>query len=927
MHHCPRLVLGFSVLALSACNNCLNEDLNKAVCSFTVAPHDARPDSPAGVLTGPLLYGEVQKGSERARTITINNAGSNVPLTQLNLSFSEVNRESFTLRGDPPELSAGASAQVTVVFSPIPIEGEIGNTLTVSHPPIDEVPCPTWTVTLRGRALPPDEPDGGVTDAGPPDAGRDAGVDAGVDAGPVFPRPDAGLPMGDAGHFEARGGLQSARTEFGAVTLATGEVLVVGGFDFAGQVLATTEYLDPATGLSRMGPPLNVARARHSVSRLPDGTVLVFGGVDNGAVDVAQVLGSLEVLAPGGTAWTRQDTTQKRADHLAVPNGNLGIHVLYGVTAGPAGQPPPLAPAPSTVARDGTITVLASDSGAAAARLGAALVDMGDGTWVIAGGVYADGNYVKKLARLSAGSLAELTVELATGRAFAAAARFADGPLVVAGGLGSEGPLTSAEQVDVTQPDPLSWTVEPVLSPVMPRIMGAAIQASPDVVLLSGGVSSWPGADENVEARADAEILVHVTSVGVLAAGALNEPSIPRVAGAVVSYDGGVALLGGSATLPRRQARPDLERFLPAANRFESMGLIGPGGAATGAAPRQMLVVGGTDLSTGRASARTRLLDLQTGFFHEGGPIQVARTDATATLLTVDGSILVAGGTSANGDALGHAERMVGDFSASETVGAMLAPRRRHTATALLDGRVLLCGGLGTGAVALNTCELFDPAQDTFSAVNGRMVRGRYDHSATLLDSGKVLLTGGNDPALGPFAGDVFDPVADRLHATAGFPVVARRGHMALLVGQGKVLLAGGETYVGERVPTDTAEIWSEGTETYDSLMPLSTARDGPAGLGFANGIALITGGGLASPDTPDFPTRALSRTEQYDPADGALGGFHNVDVPLRFPRARATGVDILGQPTVFAGEGRHGTVVTGAEVRIPLTTVELWVQ
>jgi hypothetical protein len=233
---------------------------------------------------------------------------------------------------------------------------------------------------------------------------------------------------------------------------------------------------------------------------------------------------------------------------------------------------------------------------------------------------------------------------------------------------------------------------------------------------------------------------------------------------------------------------------------------------------------------------------------------------------------------------------------------------------------------LGAGAAPLNTCEIYDPMMETFSAATGRMVRGRYDHTATLLDSGRVFITGGNDPAIGPFAGDLFDPTDNRVRATTGFPVVARRGHAAVLVGQGRVLIVGGETFVGERVPTDTAELWSEATESYDALMPISTPRDGPAALVFSNGVTLVTGGGQTVTNDDDFPTRALSRTEVYDPGMGALGGFRNIDMALRAPRAHAVGVDILGQPTVLLGEGRHGVVGAGVEARVPMTTIELWV-
>ena len=206
------------------------------------------------------------------------------------------------------------------------------------------------------------------------------------------------------------------------------------------------------------------------------------------------------------------------------------------------------------------------------------------------------------------------------------------------------------------------------------------------------------------------------------------------------------------------------------------------------------------------------------------------------------------------------------------------------------------------------------------------MVRGRVDHTATLLDDGRVLLAGGNDPALGLFRGDIFDPATDTLRPTAGFPNLARRGHAAALVGAGSVLLVGGETYLGARVPTDTAELFDVASESVLELPPLDSPRASPAGLLFAQGVVLVTGGSQAVTGQPDRPTRALARTEIYEPTVLPLGAFRNIDMPLTVGRARPVGVDVLGQPVVLGGEGRHGLVGPGVEASVPLTTVDIWV-
>lgn len=909
-------------MLLAGCTNC-GEELNETKCFFTVAPHDARADSPPGIPTGPLLYGEVRKGDFRDRTITISNSGSNVPLTQLSVQFSAVNADSYSLVGNVPEVNASQQGTLTVRFSPVPIDTDVGNTVIISHPDIDGAKCPTWTVTLRGRALPPAPPDAGTPDASVPDGGNpDGGLDdAGMDAGQIFPRPDAGRPLTDGGHFEARGGLQTARSAFGAALLATGEILVVGGFDHTGQVTSSTEILDPHTGLSRPGPELQDARARHSVTRLQDGRVVVYGGVNSGALGVTNVLDSVEVLDVGATQFVRNTTGEPRADHVAIADGT-GVVVAWGLSQSDLGMPLVPADGAMRVSTLGTVGSVTADMGAMGARTGVAVVDLEDGSTLLLGGADTAGNPLDSVVRYAGAQLRTLTPTLLTPRARAVAARFKDGPVVVVGGLGANGVLSDAERVDVSGGDDTLWVFEAVDTPVQPRMDAQMFRVLDDVLVVSGGLAAEV-TDGGVLARQDAELLVHLPSLGVLVSGTANDPSIPRVAAAAVAYDGGVAVLGGSVTAPRRSARPDVDRFLPQRTRFESMGLVGPGGAASAAPGANVLVAGGTDLTTGRPSSRTRIYGIQTGAVAEGPDLLAARTQASAAIILADGSILVAGGVDGTGQVLAQCERVLGDLSRSVQAASMATPRRQATATVLADGRVLLCGGLGAGSEPLDTCELYDPAMDRFVAVTGHMVRGRAGHSATLLDSGKVFLTGGNDPALAPFRGDLFDPVDDRVRATTGFPMAARRNHVAALVGVGKVLLAGGETYVGQRVPTDTVEVWDEATESYSALSPLSVGRDGPVGLLFLGGITLLTGGAQAVTDDPTFPTRALVRTEYFNPAEG---DFRNVDTPLRFPRAHATGVDPLGSPVVMFGEGRHGLVGPGLEARIPLSTLEVWV-
>lgn len=907
-----------AVVGLPACRNCEEQNLDKPVCAFVVNPHDRRADDPPGADNRQLLFGEVNKGSSRIRTITIDNTASNVPLTSLSITFSPTNRESYALDGPIPQVSTNQSTVLPIVFSPVPLSGDLGNTVTISHPEIDGAACPTFTVTLLGRALPPLLPDAGNADAAEVgDAGsrEDAGS---RDGGSIHPRDDGGPGLSDAGHFEARGGLQLARSHAGAARLPDGRVLVAGGFDHNGQVTASVELVDPHTGVSTFGPSMGEARARHSVTALSNGRIVVVGGVNSGALDVAAMVQSTEVYDPDTGEWTRHAMDDARADHVAVSLGDQ-VLVAYGVSH-PGGQP--LAQGALLVNASGSVSTVNADTAAQAGRQGVAAVEMEDGSVLLVGGYKADGP-TADVVRFAAGTLTTLGASLISPRAFAAAARFKDGAVVVAGGQGPQGVCTDVEVLDPGSA-PETWHFTASTAAVSPRLHAMVLRVADDVILVAGGVPEMP-ASGHVLARADAELLIRVPGLGLVVAGTLNAPSIPRVHAAAASIDQGVLLMGGSATAPRRSSRPDVERFMTRQSRFETVGLVGPGGAPSPAPGNRLVVAGGVDSSTGRVTSRTRIHDFATKAFVEGPSMLVARAEATATLLG-SGGILVAGGRGADNDVLGVAERLDGQLTGTQSAGPMRWPRRRHTATLLLDGRVLLCGGLGSTADALDGCELFDPGTGVFTAVPGHMVRGRYDHSATLLDDGRVLLTGGNDPALGVFRGDLFNPHDNTLQPTEGFPHLARRGHAAALVGTGQVLLAGGETYAGARVPTDSAELFDGATGQYQELPSLKNVRESPASLRFAGGMVLITGGSQTVTNDPDFVTRALQQTEVYEPSVLPLGDFRNISLELTTPRARPVGVDCPGNPVVLGGEGRHGVVVSGIEARVPLTTMDVWV-
>ena len=147
--------------------------------------------------------------------------------------------------------------------------------------------------------------------------------------------PRIGAP-GDVGDFEeAHIDLSEPRTRHGAVALATGETLLVGGRGPSGP-LHTMEIVDPAKRRARTSGValMSVARQDPTVLRLANGEILVAGGLDVRGNEVA----TLEWFAPDASHASKRavDLVTGR-DRAFVP---LGAGGALAVVRPPEGASP-----------------------------------------------------------------------------------------------------------------------------------------------------------------------------------------------------------------------------------------------------------------------------------------------------------------------------------------------------------------------------------------------------------------------------------------------------------------------------------------------------------------------------------------------------------------------------------------------------------
>ena len=129
------------------------------------------------------------------------------------------------------------------------------------------------------------------------------------------------------GAVAATAPMATARSFHSATRLFDDRVVVIGGFSSAGGVLNSIEVYDPSAGTwaTLGGATLATARARHSAVTLPNGDVLVSGGVDG----TGAALSSAEIFRVSNNTVTQVAEAMSAARHsvtgVLLPDGRILI--------------------------------------------------------------------------------------------------------------------------------------------------------------------------------------------------------------------------------------------------------------------------------------------------------------------------------------------------------------------------------------------------------------------------------------------------------------------------------------------------------------------------------------------------------------------------------------------------------------------------
>jgi hypothetical protein len=130
------------------------------------------------------------------------------------------------------------------------------------------------------------------------------------------------------GTFSLTGSMNVDREDHTATLLVNGQVLIAGGFSSTGSaVQSTAELYDPASGTFTLTGAMTAARENHTATPLP-GKVLVAGGVDNDG----NVLATTEVYDPvAGQFSFAASMTISRYGHFAAPLHNGDVLIGGGI--------------------------------------------------------------------------------------------------------------------------------------------------------------------------------------------------------------------------------------------------------------------------------------------------------------------------------------------------------------------------------------------------------------------------------------------------------------------------------------------------------------------------------------------------------------------------------------------------------------------
>jgi N-acetylneuraminic acid mutarotase len=291
------------------------------------------------------------------------------------------------------------------------------------------------------------------------------------------------VEAGGSGVWSAAASLITGREEHTATLLRNGTILVAGGTDGRGKALANAELYNPKTNRWAPAGTMATTRIDHTATLLPNGEVLVAGGLD--APFPSSALASAEFYDPITNAWSpAAPMSTGRARHTATPLPDGRILVVGGLSVtlrnGSYFPSQPVSaeiynPRTSGWSATAPMSLYRLDQTATLLRDGRVLVTGGqDGLMTVSSAEIYDPGQDRWSAAAS----------MTTGRIAHAATLLSNGDVLVSGGVSRAAPSVQSSAAEVYDPRVDRWS--PVSSMAATRIGHTATQLSNGKVLVVG---------------------------------------------------------------------------------------------------------------------------------------------------------------------------------------------------------------------------------------------------------------------------------------------------------------------------------------------------------------------------------------------------------------------------------------------------------
>lgn len=281
---------------------------------------------------------------------------------------------------------------------------------------------------------------------------------------------------GAASYFSPAGSMITPRLSPAASALPDGRVLVAGGVDGSGY-LASAEIFDPATGTyAATTGSMTTARGGPIAGPLPDGRILIAGGYANNGPGVRS---SAEIYDPVTGNFTATSASMGTARWYAaassLPDGRVLIAGGFNDDVGALNSAEIYDPA--------TGAFTATGNSLTTARSGSAAAPLPDGRVLISGGANGSGPLSSaEIYDPATGTFTSTGSSMTTPRGNLAGGALPNGRILIVGGTNQFGRLSSAETYD-----PATGTFAPTNSMATARQSSATAPLPHGRLLIVGG--------------------------------------------------------------------------------------------------------------------------------------------------------------------------------------------------------------------------------------------------------------------------------------------------------------------------------------------------------------------------------------------------------------------------------------------------------